>query len=44
MIEQSAKFTALGVHAQFVGEAQTDATVRQGVVDGQFHLSPENLV
>ena len=47
MIEQSAKFTALGVNAQFVGEAQTDATVRQCIIDGQFQLvfiSPENLL
>ena len=47
MIEQSAKFIALGVNAQFVGEAQTDATVRQCVIDGQFQLvfiSPENLL
>ena len=47
MIEESAKFIALGVNAQFVGEAQSDATVCQRVFDGQFQLvfiSPENLL
>ena len=47
MVEQSAKFIALGVNAQFVGEAQSDATVRLRVFDGQFQLvfiSPENLL
>ena len=47
MVEQSAKFIALGVNAQFVGEAQSDATVCQQVFDGQFQLvfiSPENLL
>ena len=47
MVEQTAKFIALGVNAQFVGEAQSDATVRQRVIDGEYQLvfiSPENLL
>ena len=39
MVKQSDKFIALGVNAQFVGEAQSVATVCQRVIDGQFQLA-----
>jgi len=47
MVEQTAKFIAIGVNAQFVGEAQSDTTVRQRVIDQEYHsvfISPENLL
>ena len=34
MVEHSAKFIALGINTEFVGEAQSDATVCQRVLDG----------
>ena len=46
MREQTAKFSALGINAKFVGEEQTDLTARHRVVNGQVQLvfiSPENL-
>ena len=47
MHEQTAKFSVLGINAEFVGEEQTDPTARHHVIDGQVQLvfiSPENLM
>ena len=47
MREQTAKFSALGINAEFVREGQTDPTARHRVVNGQVQLvfiSPENLM
>ena len=46
MREQTAKFSALRINAEFVGEEQTDPTARHRVINGQVQLvfiSPENL-
>ena len=47
MREQAAKFLALGIKAEFVGEEQTDFTARHRVINGDVQLvfiSPENLL
>lgn len=46
-MEQSEKFSKLGIVSQFVGEAQKDPTVRQQVLNGFINLvyiSPENII
>lgn len=47
MREQAAKFSTLGIKAEFVGEEQTDPTARRRVINGDVQLvfiSPENLL
>ena len=47
MKEQAARFSALGISAEFVGEDQTDPRVKSRVLRGNVQLlfiSPENLL
>ena len=47
MTEQQAKFVALGIRAEYVGESQTDATVWRWVNNGDvqlLYISPENII
>ena len=45
MIDQQAKFTAMGLNAEFVGEAQENREVVSKVLNGQLvFISPENLL
>lgn len=47
MKEQAARFSALGLSAEFVGEAQTNVDVKLRVLKGEVQLvfiSPENLL
>ena len=47
MKEQAARFSALGLSAEFVGEAQTSTEVKSKVLNGKVQLvfiSPENLL
>ena len=47
MIDQQAKFTAMGLRTEFVGEAQDNREVVSGVLNGDVQLvfiSPENLI
>ena len=47
MIDQQAKFTAMGLSAEFVGEAQENREVVSKVLKGDVQLvfiSPENLL
>jgi len=47
MKEQAARFSALGIFAEFVGEGQTDPRVKSRVLRGNVQLlfiSPENLL
>lgn len=47
MIDQKEKFTSVGIAVEFLGEAQTDSTANQRVINGNVQLvfiSPENLL
>ena len=47
MQEQKAKFCAMGINAEFVGEAQTDPSAKVRVMNGEVQLvliSPENIL
>jgi len=47
MEDQVKKFTAMGLKAAFVGEAQDDHSVGRGVMDGEYRLvymSPESMM
>jgi len=47
MKDQAARFSALGISAEFVGEGQTDPRVKSRVLRGNVQLlfiSPENLL
>ena len=47
MIDQQAKFTAMGLSTEFVGEAQENRKVVSKVLNGDVQLvfiSPENLI
>ena len=47
MREQAARFSAMGISAEFVGEGQTDPSVKSKVLKGDIQLlfiSPENLL
>jgi len=47
MREQAARFSTMGIFAEFVGEGQTDPTVKSKVLRGDIQLlfiSPENLL
>ena len=47
MIDQKEKFKAKGIIAEFVGEAQTDYSVKDKVIQGKIELvfiSPENIL
>jgi len=47
MKDQAARFSALGLSAEFVGEGQTDPTVKSRVFKENIQLlfiSPENLL
>ncbi len=47
MMDQQAKFTALGLKAEFVGEAQSDNAVRTRVLNGDVQIvliTPESLI
>ena len=47
MIDQKDKLKSRGVNAEFVGEAQTDFSVKEKVVQGKIELvfiSPENIL
>ena len=47
MIDQKEKFKAKGIIAGFVGEAQTDYSVKDKVIQGKIELvfiSPENIL
>ncbi len=47
MIDQQAKFTAMGLKTKFVGEAQSDNAVRMRVLSGDVQLvliTPESLI
>ena len=47
MVEQVAKFNKLGITAEFVGEAQSDASARSRVLNAEVQIvliSPENAI
>ena len=47
MMDQQQKFSLRGIRAEFVGEAQTDASVIQRVLQGNLdllYISPENIL
>lgn len=47
MMEQVHKFNALGISAEFVGEAQTDPAAKRKVLHGEVQIvliSPENAI
>ena len=47
MMEQKAKFTAMDITAEYVGESQDDSTAKTRVVNGGVELvfiSPENII
>ena len=47
MMEQKAKFTAMGITSEYVGESQLDGTAKFRVVHGEVELvfiSPENVI
>lgn len=47
MLEQKAKFTEMGVSAEFLGECQVDYTAKTRVLNGEIQLvfvSPENII
>ena len=47
MMGQQQKFSLRGIRAEFVGEAQTDASVIQRVLQGNLdllYISPENIL
>ena len=47
MIDQQAKFTAMGLSTEFVGEAQENREVVSKVLNGDVQIvfiSPENLI
>ena len=47
MKEQTARFSSIGISAEFVSEGQTDPTAKSRVLNGNVQLvfiSPENLL
>ena len=47
MQEQKAKFCAMGINAEFVGEAQSDSSAQARVINGEAQIvliSPENIL
>ena len=47
MMEQKAKFVAIDITAEYVGESQDDSTARTRVINGEVELifiSPENII
>ena len=47
MVEQQAKFVAMGISAEYVGEAQKNPIAWRAVVNGEVQLvyiSPENIL
>ena len=47
MVEQVAKFNKLGITAEFVGEAQSDASAQKKVLNAEVQIvliSPENVI